>query len=366
MITFKHLLLCTLMATCLCLHAWFSAVASLESFLKQELPAQTNASLKNSVSSDIELTRISNHLLTILNRVDITNATYIKLLNQLEVAEIRLINNTSNKALVSNFTWPFGDSRIALQLTTKPHFNIANTLLLSLFLSFLVIKCHRLLNQLFSRIELQTNNHKQPLSLASKNNQLESFLYSQLIANTQLTIDEINTLCRCEQISAFNEIQIKWFIAALNNQLQCADAIAVATAPEAIYFNLSKQQVVIHGLKIPLAKTPLFYYYWYAQREINKLPPYTNPPTNKPDRESGEQLAQLMTAYSGHQKAIRDLTEEGLKGKTLDQNRNKIKAQLQKTIGDLADDYLFISERDPKTARYKYRLNSAEKTIKLE
>lgn len=365
MIKLKHSLLCVLISACLCLHAWYSAANSLEFFLKQALPTLTNASLKNAVSSDDELARISNHLLEVLSRVDVTNPLFFELLKQLEVTKIKLINNTANKP-VSDFTWPYGEGSISLQLTTKPHFNIANTLLLSLLLSLFVIQFHRLLNKLITDIVLKVNNHSLGVNLADSHQQIESLLYQQLIEKTQLTADEVNALCRNEQVNSLSEVQLKWFIVAVNNQLKITAAIAVARSPEAIVFNLSQQQVVIHGLTIFLAKTPLFYYYWYAQREINKLPPYTNPPTNKPDRESGEQLAQLMTAYNGHQKAIRDLTEEGLKGKTLDQNRNKIKAQLQKTIGDLADDYLFISERDPKTARYKYRLNSAGKTIKSE
>jgi len=57
--------------------------------------------------------------------------------------------------------------------------------------------------------------------------------------------------------------------------------------------------------------------------------------------------------------------DEGLKGKTLDQNRNKIKTELQRVLEGLACDYLFDSERDERTARYRYSLKLPASKLKL-
>ena len=106
-----------------------------------------------------------------------------------------------------------------------------------------------------------------------------------------------------------------------------------------------------------------FIIFWYAKRKFEGEPAYLNPPQGKPDHKNG-QVAKLMQQYGGHQKAIRDL-DGGLKSKTLDQNRNKIKTELQRVLDDLACDYLFDSERDERTARYRYSLKLSASQLKF-
>ncbi|MCQ8878005.1 hypothetical protein NQT69_08355 [Pseudoalteromonas shioyasakiensis] len=360
----RYTLLYILIGCCLSLHAWYSASKSLTTTLEKTLPALTVASLKNSVDDRTELSRMSSHLLAKLKLVDVVSSSPLALLDKLEVTELALAKHGTADNDQADLSWVFGEYAIALTLSTKPRFKLFNLMVLTLILTLITVLLENLLNTVIYKAQ-RFFAEKKAISANPATEPEYSPLYELLNNQTELSANEIDTLCENEVVKQLCATQLQWLIAAINNKLDIEAAINVATTSDSISFDLANQQVYIHGLAIRLAKTPLFYYYWYAQREVNQLPPYINPPTNKPDTQNGEQLAQLMIEYKGHQKAIRDLQEEGLKGKTLDQNRNKIKAELQKAIGKLAENYLFISERDIKTARYKYRLNSQDKKITL-
>ena len=71
-----------------------------------------------------------------------------------------------------------------------------------------------------------------------------------------------------------------------------------------------------------------------------------------------------MQHYGGHGKAINDLQSNGLKAKTLDQNRSKIKDELVSVLGEtLAADYLFETARDAQSGRSKYRIKLPPEAI---
>lgn len=157
--------------------------------------------------------------------------------------------------------------------------------------------------------------------------------------------------------------RLVWFWRALKNGALDVKglrlALRAALAPAVIEFNFRDQSVVIHGLTVNLPKTPFFYYAWYAlQRQSGAGDGWLlNPATDRPDRELAESLISLMATCGGHQKAINDLREHGVRAKILDQNRNKVKDELIRALGDeLAGNFLFESERDPRSARYRYRL----------
>ncbi|GEM_PF-1694638 len=161
-------------------------------------------------------------------------------------------------------------------------------------------------------------------------------------------------------------LQFSWLKLALSKNFSAKEAIKIATSTDELEIDLTNRQVKIHGLTCQLKITPLIYYYWYAQKQKDNLGAYINPAINKPDREQGQYLAELMQQYDGHKKAINDLLENGLKGKTLDQNRNKIKEELTQQLGDLAENYLFDSRRDGRTARYQHWLKLAAEKITLK
>ncbi len=139
-------------------------------------------------------------------------------------------------------------------------------------------------------------------------------------------------------------------------------SIASSTEVSSLTINLTKRTITIDEQTFTMSKTPFFYYYWYVKRSIDDLPAYINPSSSKPDIEKGRELAQIMRCFGGHARAINELEQHGLKAKTLDQNRNKIKDEMLGHFGELAKPYLFQKSRDPKTGRYQHQL---EKNIFL-
>ncbi|WP_158681645.1 hypothetical protein [Microbulbifer pacificus] len=161
--------------------------------------------------------------------------------------------------------------------------------------------------------------------------------------------------------------QMPWFQRALHvNGGDLDAALAAARAEHRLAFDATSQQVHVHGVAIKLAKTPFFYYLWYAQLRQQGEGWLLNPPVNRPEREGAESLIALMEAHGGHAKSINDLRENGLRAKTLDQNRNKIRDELVSALGEeLAATYLFESERDLKSGRYRYRLALGSESIEI-
>lgn len=170
-----------------------------------------------------------------------------------------------------------------------------------------------------------------------------------------------------ERSTELTDQAMKWFDCASRIDGSDSDrALAVAVAEDTLLFDCQQRQVIVHGIPVPLAKTPFFYYLWYARQRTSGEGWYLNPPVNRPDRDSAQSLIELMEAHGGHNKSINDLKEHGLRAKTLDQNRNKIRDELVSILGEaLAAPYLFESERDLKSGRYRYRLRLESTKLKL-
>ncbi|WP_234494161.1 hypothetical protein [Vibrio maritimus] len=139
-----------------------------------------------------------------------------------------------------------------------------------------------------------------------------------------------------------------------------------STIDHRLTIHLLDRTITIGQHKLTMSKTPFFYYYWYIKRSIDNLPPYINPPSTKPDIDNGRELAQMMRCFGGHARAINELEQHGLKAKTLDQNRNKIKDEMLAHFGERAEPYLFLKSRDPKTGRYQHQLAKNIFTIKTK
>lgn len=154
---------------------------------------------------------------------------------------------------------------------------------------------------------------------------------------------------------------LPWLLASWRQQpYQVAIAINVAKANVCLEFDLYRQQLWVHGICINVAQTPLFYYLWYAlQREAGEGW-LLNPSSQQADIVTAKSLVALMRKYGGHPKAIAELEEHGLRAKTLDQNRSKIKDAFCAVLGEeLAVQLLFESEKDRRTGRSRYRLARA-------
>lgn len=157
---------------------------------------------------------------------------------------------------------------------------------------------------------------------------------------------------------ALDTEQLLWFERALPlNNGDVDRALDCAGREPQLVFDCRHRQVRVRGVPVTLSKTPFFYYLWYARCRQLGEGWVLNPPVNRPDREGAASLVALMSEHGGHTKSINDLREHGLRAKTLDQNRNKIRDELVNLLGeDLAAPYLFESERDLKSGRYRYRL----------
>ncbi|GAB5452325.1 MAG: hypothetical protein Hals2KO_26530 [Halioglobus sp.] len=159
-------------------------------------------------------------------------------------------------------------------------------------------------------------------------------------------------------VAALTPDQARWF--ALGYRLCAADkeaALAFARHPDGVEIDLPGRELRVRGWAVPTSATPLFYYAWYALRRLEGDGWVTNPPSNRPDRAAGSELAQFMARYDGHAKAVRDLEQSGLKARTLDQNRSKIKDELVAVLGEeLAAGYLFEARKHADGVQMSYRL----------
>ncbi|MFD1215700.1 hypothetical protein [Microbulbifer celer] len=161
-----------------------------------------------------------------------------------------------------------------------------------------------------------------------------------------------------QRAAQLSDRAMAWFDCALRaDDMDGEKALAAAVCEDSLVFDCRQRRVIVHGIPVALAKTPFFYFLWYARQRQYGDGWYRNPPVNRPDRDAAASLITLMEAHGGHNKSINDLKEHGLRAKTLDQNRNKIRDELITVLGeDLAAPYLFASERDLKSGRYRYRL----------
>lgn len=191
-------------------------------------------------------------------------------------------------------------------------------------------------------------------------------LLTQLLDQPALTTEQ--ALGVLEAMKGFTDKDVQWFLLGLQQTDDSDAALTIARTGEQLAFETATCVVKIHGVDIKLPKTPFLYYLWYA--ELRKRDEddgwHTNPSSQRPDTEGAEALIELMSELGGHQKAIKELQQNGLRAKTLDQNRNKIKDELQTVLGEeLAKSYLFDSTREPKSGRSRYRLALSKELIEL-
>jgi hypothetical protein len=169
------------------------------------------------------------------------------------------------------------------------------------------------------------------------------------------------------RVAELSPRQIDWLVWGLKNRRgDLDDGLAVARAPDLVEIDLRRGSLRIHGVDIPVNKTPLFYYAWYAHHRLRGDGWLTNPQSNKPDKSAGQELAHLMWSCAGHAKAAAGAEEIGLKAKTLDQNRSKIKQEIVALLGEsLSAAYLFDERKDPRTGRMSYRLRVPPAEVRI-
>lgn len=180
-----------------------------------------------------------------------------------------------------------------------------------------------------------------------------------------LTSDEKQTLSTVPNLLGLDDRSLSWFIWAYR-KTGCIDtAKRACTRPDMLEFDVANRKVLVRGIELELPKTPYFYYYWYAKRKASHQAPFTNPAVNKPDLAAGKELADIMAKYDGIERSIEELKRIGVRSKTLDLNRNKIKEKMKTELGELVEPYLFESARDPRFARYQYQLSLPSENIRF-
>ena len=169
------------------------------------------------------------------------------------------------------------------------------------------------------------------------------------------------------RVAVLSEQQIDWLLLALRSEpADLERALELACAQDSVLIDLTQMTLSLRGLDVPMSGTPLFYYAWYAMNKISGDGWITNPATNRPDRVAGVQLVELMSRFGGHAKAINDLEQTGLKARTLDQNRSKIKDDIVAVLGEeLSATYLFEATKHPDGLHMQYRLSAAAQSIHI-
>lgn len=193
--------------------------------------------------------------------------------------------------------------------------------------------------------------------------------FLQWLQDTALAPAHLAALFADSRFVQLSTQQQAWCRCALRQNPEHEHALQIALSPATLCFDSKNWSVTIHGLAISLSKTPWFYYLWYAYlRGSNTHDGWLlNPAVNRPEQSSGLFISTLMSAHGGHNRAIKELQENGLRAKTLDQNRNKLKEELLAVIdADLSNEFLFETNRDKKTARYAYRLGIRAERIQFD
>lgn len=167
------------------------------------------------------------------------------------------------------------------------------------------------------------------------------------------------------RVGALEENDLDWLVLAAHDGLE--RGLELASAEDIVVIDLEQPSLTIRGLSVPMTKTPLFYYALYADKRLSDDGWLGNPASNRPDREVGRELADLMERFGGHARAIRELEAHGLRARTLDQNRSKIREEIKATLGEtLASRYLFESDRQGPAGRARYRLRCSPAAIRLQ
>lgn len=364
----------------------FSLLSSLQQELSAGLPPRVAAALVNAHDENAALQHISKQL---VQGLQLSSASVTALpffagpqLLDVELQQVSRVDGSNNRGLIDGplyVSWPYGQgliqARLDLAFPVLWYRVLAAALLISLLLQwlleFLPGSRRALTGAWRAHFRQQGYGPEEAAHLAAGVSSDPAALdWAQRLARDcgqgALPLPVCIDLAGHAHWRGFSEVELGWFRLALLQGLSPEHAARIAVHPPTLVFDLHSHTLRVHGLAIPMAKTPLFYYFWYARRQVLQLGAYVNPSPSRPNKEAGQWLADLMEAFGGHAKAINDLREYGLKGKTLDQNRNKIKDDLTRALGDLAAPFLFQAERDLATARYRYELLLAPEDISLD
>ncbi len=367
----SFLLSVPLIALLLMAYASYSVKTNVKESLARQLPPAIELGLSNAHSRQ-ELLRLSaDRIQQDLERFYFDNATLLPIVQSASIEQLALHEaqdpSLATSTVPGQLSWRQGNTDVIASYQLGLVYNLANLFIQSAAIALICLGTMKLLPDARRHAKsdwqgkLNTYQFDQQeaelIAGITEDTPFFNHLLQRLRQEVLLGSTQITQLIESEGVEALEGETLSWFITAIKQGLPIDQSLEIAAQDDSLAFDLARQQLLIHGLSVPFPKTPLFYYFWYARRKADNTGPFLNPSQNKPDPVAGAELAAIMDAHNGHLKAIHDLEDAGLKGKTLDQNRNKIKEELTQLLGDdLARRYLFRSERDPKTARYLYEL----------
>lgn len=198
-------------------------------------------------------------------------------------------------------------------------------------------------------------------------NATQSVCLEQMHDSEQRNFGSVLKVVTDDRVAALGEVEVDWFLLGLRGDPdRVSGALELASATDSVEIDLHEMKLSIRGLPVPIGGTPLFYYAWYAMRRQDGDGWITNPASNRPDTVLARELVELMSRCNGHGKAINDLERTGLKARTLDQNRSKIKDDIVAALGEkLATAYLFEASRHPDGIHMRYRLQVDSRHIRI-
>ncbi len=336
---------------------------SAQALLQAQLPEALESALVNAADEQVIFRESAERLQQVLKAVPV-HSVFVPLVKHLSITRIELMYLSQTAS--AKVRWHHGDKLIGLNYSLETQYHWRNVVLMAVLIALIAVLIYYQLPVVHSSDALRwqqlfmdgglSRDEAQSLATRALEQPNQAAFARRLAEQLDLDFHQAFSVAQDPDVCELQEGQQAWLMTALGQGLALEQALEVARAEAQLRFDLKNGRVVVHGLPVKLPKTPLFYYHWYAERKVQQLPAYTNPPQNRPDREQGKQLAATMEHHQGHRRAINDLREAGLKSKTLDQNRNKLKEELQSVLGDLAEPYLFESHRDARTARYRYEL----------
>lgn len=360
--------------------ARIGAQKSVDQALAKQLPQAMELALANANTRQEIFNTSAKQILLNFDGFRFDNATRLPVIEEAGIEQLVFHDAVSPPSITRGWggqlDWLYGNRRIQASYQLGFVYNPAYILIQSAIMAALAIAMMTLLpgarryyrNDWISKLKTYQFDQREAENIAeiTEDTPFYSQLLQRLRQETSLDINQICQLIESGKVRSLEGEPLSWFIIAIKQGLPLESSLAVAARGDELSFDLDDQKLIIHGLTVPFPKTPLFYFYWYASRKVSNSGPYLNPAQGKPDPVAGAELATLMEAHNGHLKAIHDLEDAGMKGKTLDQNRNKIKDELTRLLGiDLAAPYLFSSERDPRSMRYSYELSLPTSFIHL-
>lgn len=356
----------------LCSALWINQsqlTRNIENFLNQELPKAVESGLQSRINQPGEVEQLINRIDGDLQNVPVKQS--LKTVQTLWVRLETLGSATPSDTHVSFVTWKTGDQQRVVTYTWGYKIYWLPLILEALVWSLLLAAIYILIPRPISphrqrwliwlvkqgesrkRAKLLTADLTEPLSDTTE------IWLTHLVAHVPF-VDAL-LLSKAAAKDNISIEQLPWLVLGWKLESSTIEtAISISKSPLCLEFDLSQQLILIHGFPINMSQTPLFYYLWYAlQRELGEGW-VLNPSSQHADESSAKSLVALMRDYQGHTKAIAELDEQGLRAKTLDQNRSKIKDALCSALGnELASQFLFENEKDKRTGRSRYRLMQA-------